>query len=109
MSKNYYEPEDGEMETYISDLGIEKHRIYDEILGWSESYADPMWEYIYTSDGNTVCCPNCGEDDLRYHNGRGCCLECDSTFSDDEISDYIDEEWHHSCSAFSFNSIIKRF
>ena len=96
MSKNYYEPEDREVETFISDLGIVKHRVYDEISGWLEGYTDPGWEHIFTDEGDTVCCPCCGEDDLRYHNGKACCLECDSTFSDDEITDYINEEWHHS-------------
>ncbi len=58
-----------------------------------EEYVDPGYDYLYTDDGDTISCPNCGSD-LRYNNGC-CCIECDSTFTDQEIDDYAGP-WHHS-------------
>lgn len=59
-----------------------------------EELVDPGYEYVYDEDGNNVSCPCCGAEELRYH--VGCyCIECESTFSDQEIEDYAGP-WHHS-------------
>lgn len=59
-----------------------------------EEVVDPGYEYVYDEYGNSVSCPCCGAEELRYNCGC-CCIECDSTFSDQEIEDYAGP-WHHS-------------
>ena len=55
--------------------------------------ADPGYDYVYDEYGNSVSCPFCNAEELR-HNGVSCiCIECDSTFSDQEIEDYAGP-WH---------------
>lgn len=60
-----------------------------------EEYQDPGWDYVYDENGNSISCPNCDAEELRFHNGQCCCIECDSTFTDQEIEDYAGP-WHHS-------------
>ena len=60
-----------------------------------EEYDDPGWDFVYTEDGDTVSCPNCGAEELRYDGCCCHCLECDSEFSDQEIEDYAGP-WTHS-------------
>lgn len=62
---------------------------YDDM----EDYVDPGYEYVYDEDGNSVSCPHCGAEELRYNFGC-CCIECESTFTDQEIEDYAGP-WHH--------------
>lgn len=93
MSRNYFRSDNDDYETIISDLGIEKHIFPDG----TEHYEDPGWGYVYTKeDEYSVTCPNCRDEELRYHNGRGCCPNCDSTFTDDEIDSFVGEEWFHT-------------
>ena len=93
--EEYEEPEEGEEITTTDEWGIVRHSIY---LGgeWNEGYDDPGWDYVYDEDGNSVSCPNygCGAEELRYHNGQCCCIECMNTFTDEEIEDYAGP-WHH--------------
>lgn len=58
-----------------------------------EEYVDPGYDYVYDEDGNSVSCPCCGAEELRYNNGC-CCIECESEFTDQEIEDYAGP-WHH--------------
>ena len=60
-----------------------------------EGFEDPGWEGVYDEDGFSVACPSCGADNLRYHNGQCCCIQCMSEFSDQDITDYAGP-WHHS-------------
>ena len=84
--------EDGDEIMETSELGIEKHYIFSD-GEWGEVYSDPGWDHIYDGDGSCVSCPNCNSGELRYHNGQGCCLDCDSVFSDDELND-LEPAWH---------------
>ena len=78
---------------HVSPLGITKHVLYTDD-GRVEFIDDPGWEYVYNEYGDTVCCPVCDCDELRYHNGHCCCIECDTVFSDQEINDWADA-WYH--------------
>lgn len=54
---------------------------------------DSDYDLVIDEDGDTVTCPNCGADDLRY-NGTNCvCIECDVEFTDEEITEHAGP-WH---------------
>ncbi|MCR4607816.1 MAG: hypothetical protein K5771_08840 [Oscillospiraceae bacterium] len=74
----------------LSDEDVE----YDDYVEY-EFGEDPGWDYVYDEDGEGVDCPICGAE-LRYHDGSCCCLECNSTFSDDRIETWAGGPWHHS-------------
>ncbi len=81
-----------ESEYYFSDFGVEKDPI---VIGgeWVPQFEDPDWVYVYDENESSVTCPSCG-DELRYHNGECCCINCDCAFTDDEIYDYAGP-WFH--------------
>lgn len=86
------EPEEfTESERIVSPLGVIKYSVYYD-GEWVEYYEDPKWNYIYDEADSAIPCPNCGED-LRYHKKWCCCPNCDSQFSDKEITEYAGP-WH---------------
>ena len=87
-------PEEGDEFTQTSELGIEKHYVFSN-GEWGEVYEDPGWEYVYDDEGSCVHCPFCGSE-LRYNNGQGCCPDCDSTFTDEDLTRETGGEWHTS-------------
>ena len=79
--------------SYTDRFGIERYVTQDDEEE-TEIFDDPGWDYVYDEYGWSVSCPDCGEPELRYHNGRCCCLRCETTFSDSEIEAYAGP-WHH--------------
>ena len=90
-------------ETYLKDI-VERHRIdKPELMAQTLDFlcsttgsltnANNITKSLVREYGNSVSCPNCNAEELR-HNGVSCiCIECDSTFSDQEIEDYAGP-WH---------------
>lgn len=58
-----------------------------------EEVEDPGWDYVYDEYGNSVSCPFCGAPELRHNEEGCCCIECGSTFTDQEIEDHAGP-WH---------------
>ena len=87
-----FEPAAGSESVEISDLGVEKHSLYLD-GEWVTSWNDPGWDTVYDGDDMAIDCPECGADVLHYHNGQGCCITCDATFSDEEIEEMAGS-WH---------------
>ena len=75
---------------WVDEWGITRHR-----CGEIEGFEDPGWEYVYTEDGDCVSCPDCGEEELRYHDGECRCIKCYGTFSIHELEKY-EGPCHHS-------------
>ena len=87
------EPEEGTETSSIDEWGIKRFSVYHN-GEWQDGYKDPGWDYVYDESDSTVLCPNCSGE-LRFHNGKCCCIECMSVFSKEEIDDCAGP-WYHS-------------
>lgn len=88
------EPEEDQTVEWTDEWGIKRFSVY-QLGDWLDGYVDPRWEHVYDENGRNVPCPSCDAEELRYHNGHCCCIDCYQIFSDQEIEDFAGP-WHIS-------------
>lgn len=67
---------DGDIEVYVGDDGTEIFSV------------PPDYTWVCTEEEEGVSCPNCGFEEINYHNGEYICVNCESTFTEQELVDY---------------------
>lgn len=90
--------DDDEFSVYFKCNGdIEVHVFRDG----TEIYSVPNdYERVYTVEEETVSCPQCGFEEIYYHNGEYICTECECTFIEQELVDYCGCDIFHGFSTF---------
>ena len=66
----------GDIEVYVFKDGTEHYRVPSD------------YQIVYDEYDDSVSCPHCDHEEIYYHDGEFICIECESTFTKQELDDY---------------------
>lgn len=77
--------EDGFTSYYKCNGMIEVHVAEDgtEVFKLPRSF-----KWVETEEEDAVSCPYCGEEEIYYHRGEYICINCESTFTEEELAEH---------------------
>lgn len=75
ISSVYYKC-DGDIEVCVFGDGTEIYTVPDD------------YKWVSTIEDDGVSCPQCGYEEIHYHNGIYVCTNCECTFTEQELIDY---------------------